>query len=298
MMLVVCGAMLWGVSGNVAQYLFSAHGINPGWMTSVRMLSAGALFIAAATTVERGKVWKVWTERKSRIGLLIFGTFGMIGAQYTYFEAVAAGNAATATLLQYLNPVIIIVYFLIKWKKRPTGRELSAICLALTGVFLLVTKGHLDQISIAPATLFWGILSAFGGAVYSTQPAALLKKWGAAVIVGWGMIVGGLTMSFFYPPWIFHGQLTPETLFGVAFVILFGTLAAFYLYLVSLKFLRPIETSLFGCAEPLSAAVVSVVWLNVPFTALDWLGAACIVSTVVVLSWSRKAGQRHIEIRN
>ncbi|TGA97846.1 EamA family transporter [Sporolactobacillus shoreae] len=287
--LVLSGAILWGVSGNVAQYLFRTGGINPGWLTSVRMLSAGSLLIIAVLAGEQREVaWKIWADRKSRAGLLIFGLCGMIGAQYTYFEAVAAGNAATATLLQYLNPVIIIVYLLIKWKKKPSIKEVAAIFLALAGVFLLVTKGHPNQISIAPAALFWGILSAFGGAVYSMQPAALLKRWGAAAVVGWGMIIGGLAMSSFYPPWIFRGQLNLETLSCVAFVILFGTFAAFYLYLASLKFLQPIETSLLGCAEPLSAAVVSVVWLSVPFTVSDWFGAVCIVSTVVVLALSRK----------
>ncbi|GAY77025.1 permease of the drug/metabolite transporter (DMT) superfamily [Sporolactobacillus inulinus] len=43
-----------------------------------------------------------------------------------------------------------------------------------------------------------------------------------------------------------------------------------------------------GCAEPLSAALVSVVWLHVPFTLFDWLGALCIIGTVVSLAFAQK----------
>lgn len=285
--LVLSGAILWGVSGNVAQYLFHQYSVDPGWMTSIRMVSSGMLLLLVSGAVGRNSdVFRIWTDGPSRNGLLIFGIFGMIGAQYTYFEAVAAGNAATATLLQYLNPALIIIYLLIRGRRKPSRKELAAIFLAMAGVFLIVTKGHPDHLSIAPAALFWGILSAFGGAIYSMQPAGLLKKWGAAVVVGWGMMIGGVIMCFFYPPWVTAVRWTPAAFFCLSFVILFGTFAAFYLYVASLRFLQPIETSLLGCAEPLSSAIVSVLWLSVPFTLFDWLGAACIISVVIVLSLS------------
>lgn len=287
--LVLSGAILWGVSGNVAQYLFSTGDIEPGWLTSVRMLGAGVLLIFLSMCTRGKSVWTIWMRKESAGNLLVFGLIGIIGAQYTYFEAVAAGNAATATLLQYLNPVLIIIWLIIRWHRRPTHAELTAIVLALAGVLFLVTKGHLGRLSIAPSALLWGLLSAFGSAVYALQPVSLLKKWGAALVVGWGMIVGGTAMSIFYPPWIFPDSWSVATGTGVIFVTLFGTFLAFYLYLASLKYLKPIETSLLGCAEPLSAAAVSVVFMHVAFTVFDWLGAICIIMTVVVLSVRRRA---------
>jgi drug/metabolite transporter (DMT)-like permease len=289
MMLVLSGATLWGVSGNVAQYLFERQQIDAGWLTSVRMLTAGILLLALTQFgKERRLTWLVWKSWKTAAGILIFGIIGMIGSQYTYFEAIAAGNAATATLLQYLSPVLIMLYLIIRWRKKPSITEIAAICAALLGVFLIATKGHPNQLSIAPLAVFWGLMSALGGAIYAMQPGKLLKQFGAGVVVGWGMVIGGITMSFFFSPWSFHGALQVHTIIGVAFVILFGTLLAFYLYLASLKYLKPIETSLLGCAEPLSAAVVSVVWMHVPFTLYDWIGAVCIIGTVITLALAQK----------
>ena len=64
----------------------------------------------------------------------------------------------------------------------------------------------------------------------------------------------------------------------VLFVILFGTLIPFFLYLESLRYIRPTETSLLASAEPLTAAVAAVLWLKVPFGLPEWVGALCIAS--------------------
>ncbi|MCO7176395.1 DMT family transporter [Sporolactobacillus kofuensis] len=288
--LVLSGATLWGISGNVAQYLFESEQINAGWLTSVRMITAGLLLLVfTLLSKDRQLTWMIWMQKRTASALLIFGVFGMIGAQYTYFEAVAAGNAATATLLQYLSPVLIMIYLVIRRRRRPSVTELLAVFMALLGVFLIVTKGHPDQISIAPAAVFWGLLAALGGALYSTQPGKILKEYGAGVVVSWGMLIGGTVMSLFYSPWHVDHSFSLNEIVGVSFVIVFGTLLAFYLFLASLKYLNPIETSLLGCAEPLSAALVSVVWMHVPFTLFDWVGMVCIIGTVVTLTFAKTA---------
>jgi drug/metabolite transporter (DMT)-like permease len=41
---------------------------------------------------------------------------------------------------------------------------------------------------------------------------------------------------------------------------------------------------LYACAEPLSAALVSVLWLGVAFGWMDVLGSMCIVLTIYILS--------------
>jgi len=70
----------------------------------------------------------------------------------------------------------------------------------------------------------------------------------------------------------------------LAFILLFGTLAAFYLYIKALKLIGAQKSSLLTCAEPLSAAVLSVWWLGVSWGAMDWLGTLCILVTIVLLA--------------
>ena len=57
-------------------------------------------------------------------------------------------------------PVGILIYSCIKDKVAPTLGEIISIILAIGGTFLIATHGQLDQLSMTPAGLFWGLFSA------------------------------------------------------------------------------------------------------------------------------------------
>ena len=282
--LVLTGAILWGVSGTVAQYLFHKQGFSPEWLVVTRLLISGLILLAYSQLKMKQSIWKVWHHSSNRKDLILFGLFGMLAVQYTYFAAIHHGNAATATVLQYLAPVIIAGYLTIRSKVRPANYEVVAIIIALLGTFLLVTGGKLQSLAISAPAVFWGISSAFALAYYTLQPGQLLKEWGSILTVGWGMMIGGIGFSIVNPPWEFTGTWSLPSLLAVIFVVIFGTLIAFYCYLESLKYISPSETSLLASAEPLSAAFLAVVWLNVPFGWAEWFGTLFIISTIFILS--------------
>jgi len=286
MAMVLAGASLWGISGTVAQYLFR-HGYTAEWLVVIRLLLAGMLLLAVAYKKEGMRIWAVWKGKEDAINLVIFGVLGMLCVQYTYFAAITHSNAATATVLQYLGPVIVTIYMAAKAKRLPTSREMAAVILAMFGTFLLVTQGRISSLSISGAALFWGLASAVAMAFYTIHPYNLLKKWGAMIIVGWGMLIGGIGFSFVHPPWRLVGQWSPPAFAAIAFIVIFGTLIAFYCYLESLKYLSAAETSLLASVEPLSAVMTSVIWLKVAFGPPEWSGTFCIIATIALLSLSK-----------
>jgi drug/metabolite transporter (DMT)-like permease len=293
LVMVLVGASMWGLSGTVAQKLFHEYGFSPGWLVTVRLLISGALLLLmGAANGKKGQITGVWKNSKDRIHLLVFGILGMLGVQYTFFAAIDTGNAATATLLQYLAPLLIAVYVALGARKMPTMLEFVAIGLALVGTLLLVTGGKWDGLSVPGIAVFWGLLSAVALAFYTLYPASLLKKWGSEVVVGWGMLVGGCGMMLISPPWETSGQVwTGESVLLIAFVVLFGTLVAFYLYMESLRYISPTETSLLACIEPLVAVLASMVWLHVPFGIFEAIGGLCIIGTVTILTLRSKEKQ-------
>lgn len=282
--LVIVAALFWGISGTVSQYMFQHLHINTEWFTTVRLLLAGTLLLIIAYRNEGNHIFDIWKEKPDAIRLVIFGTVGMIGVQYTYLAAIAHGNAATATVLQYLGPGLVTLYYVLIEKRLPTLKEGMAVSSALIGTFLLVTHGNIDTLTISKEALFWGILAAFGLAFYTIYPITLLKKWGSFITIGWGMIAGGILFSLIRAPWQFEGQWHLATNFAFLFVVICGTVLAFYFYLDSLKYLKASETSLLACAEPLSAAFTSVIFLGVTFGWLDWTGTILILLTIVILS--------------
>ncbi|WP_102272944.1 EamA family transporter [Cytobacillus massiliigabonensis] len=284
-MMVLIGAVLWGISGTVAQYLFQYSGFSPEWLVVVRLLISGTILLFLASLKSEKKIWDIWKDKKDVSSLILFSIFGMLAVQYTFFAAIKHSNAATATVLQYLAPAMISCFIAIKAKRLPTIKELIAVILALLGTFLLVTKGSMSSLSISGIALFWGLTSAVALAYYTLQPLRLLARWGSAIVIGWGMLIGGLSFSLIHPPWKFVGQWSFNALLAVLFIIIFGTIIAFYCYLESLKYISASETSILASVEPLSAAFLSVVWLHISFGLEEWLGTVCIISTIIILSF-------------
>ncbi|MFE8697230.1 DMT family transporter [Cytobacillus sp. FJAT-53684] len=283
--MVLIGAVLWGISGTVAQYLFQYNGLSPEWLVVVRLLVSGTILLCLASLKGNQRIWDIWKDKKDVSSLVLFSIFGMLAVQYTFFAAINHSNAATATVLQYLAPAMISCFLAIRVKRLPTIKEFFAVVLALLGTFLLVTKGSMSSLSISGIALFWGLTSAVALAYYTLQPLRLLAKWGSAIVIGWGMLIGGTSFSFIHPPWKFVGQWSFNAFFAVLFIIIFGTLIAFYCYLESLKYISASETSILASVEPLSAAFLSIVWLHVSFGLEEWLGTLCIISTIIILSF-------------
>ncbi len=287
-LLALIASVLWGISGTFAQFLFQRRGINVEWLITTRMLIAGFMLLMIAAFNKNPDLWKIWKIKRDAIQLLLYSITGILAVQYTYFAAIKHSNAATATVLQFAAPVLIAIYLAFKNHKFPKTFEFVAILLAVLGTFLLVTHGNIHSLSISGIAFFYGIASAFSFAIYTLQPIALLKKYSSTVIIGWGLFIGGVAFSFIKAPWIVEGDWDVYTFSYTSFIILFGTFAAFYFYLKAVKLIGGQKTSLLSSAEPLSATILAILWLNIPFETIDWIGSICIISTVFLLGKKEK----------
>lgn len=283
-MLAIAGATFWGISGTFGQFLFQERAVNVEWLITVRMLIAGIILLVFSFVKRPQETFEIWKNKKDTLQLILFGLIGILSVQYTYFVTIRHSNAATAAVLQYIGPVLIAVYLALKNRRMPKSIEILAIGLAVIGTFLLVTHGNIGTLSISKMAFFMGIASAFALAIYSLQPVKLLNKYNSGVVVGWGMLIGGVAFSFIKAPWQTAGNWDNYALISIVFIVLFGTLIAFYAYLTAVKLIGGQKSSLLASAEPLSAAILSVVWLKVPFHYIDWLGSICIISTIFILS--------------
>ncbi len=281
--MVVIAATMWGLSGTAAQWVFQQKHITTEWLVFVRMIASGFCLLAFASF--RGiPLFHIWRERNSRLLLVSFSLVGMLGVQYTYFLSIAYGNAAAATLLQYLAPIYIVLYFLIRERKHPSVSIWGALILATCGIFLLLTNGKLSALSISFPAFLWGIVSGVLLAFYTICSAKLLKKWDSLIIVGWAMVVGGVVMipivrSFLEP----FFTLDFPTIVSILFIVICGTLLAFLLFIESIRYLSPTESSILSSVEPLSAIIASVLFLHVSFGFFQTLGSLLIIITVILL---------------
>jgi len=213
--LVIIGALMWGVGGTVSQKLFQQYAVDVDWMVTTRLLIAGILLLTVQLFKKRrSQIVDVWKNRRTAFRLVIFGLFGMLAVQYTYMASIEAGNAEVATLLQYMAPVLIILYVVMSKQAVLTRHDVVTVALALTGCFLLLTNGSLSGLSVPTSAIVWGVLSALTLAFYTLYAVSLLKHFDSLVIVGWSMIIGGVALSFVHPPWQMDFTSLPAEAYG------------------------------------------------------------------------------------
>lgn len=289
--LVILGATFWGVSGTAAQKVFQQFAIEVNWLVTTRLIIAGLLLLTVVYFRKGSEhVFEIWKNRRVAFQLIIFGLFGMLAVQYTYMASINYGNAAVATLLQYLSPVMIISYFVLSGKSKLTRQDALTVTLALVGCFFLLTNGSISELSVPLKAIVWGVLSGVALAFYTLYAVNLLAQYDSLVIVGWAMTIGGVAFSFIHPPWdITFSGLTLEIYLYLIFIIIFGTMIAFWFYIESLNSLSPKETSLLGTLEPLAAVLTTVFWLKEPFGFFQWFGAACMLGMIVFLALHKES---------
>ncbi|MFC6171384.1 DMT family transporter [Loigolactobacillus jiayinensis] len=288
-LLASIGAILWGVSGPIAQWLFTTRHMSLIWLIESKMLLSGLilLLVAALLPKERRRLFALWHSWRSILALVVFTVCGMGAMQFVYYKAVAVGNAATATILQFLSPVFIVLYTMLRERTAPRRADLIAVIVALLGTFLLVTGGQPTHLAISPAAFFWGVATGMAAAAYVLLPIHLLAQYGAIAISGWAMTLGGILFNLIRPGWHQIPQLDPLGNLGYWFIVIPGTVIAYSLYLASLDYISATAVGLLDAFEPLAATILSVLYLNVHFGWVELIGTLLILSTVFILALAR-----------
>ena len=294
------GGVCWGFSGTCAQYLYQHYEIDPLFITWVRMLGSGILFLILLAFIQRGKLRAIAGDRRELGRLALFGIAGLFLCQFTYTTSVNATNAGTATVLQSLNTVFILAATCLMMRRAPRAMELGGLALALVATWLIATKGNLTALMIPPAGLAWGLINAASCTFYIMYPKHLFARWGSLPVTGIGMLIGGIAAVAIWGLGGLWGAapVVPELgLDGVlvlAAIVVVGTLAAFGLYLHGVSIVGSVKGGLLGTTEPASAMVFAALWLGTMFTWADWIGLVLMMAMIflVTLSGSKEAGDR------
>lgn len=283
MLYVLLAAIFWGSSGVAAQYIMEQSQISAPFLTMIRLLFSGFILLTLSF-MQGDNIFGMFKIRRDALSLIIFSLFGALLVQLTFLVAIEKSNAATATVLQFLSPTIIVMWFAAILKKRPSRYVMMAVATSLIGTFLLVTHGNPTSLSISKAALFWGIASAFAAAFYTTFPSKLIGQYGTLPVVGWSMLIGGAALLPFYAGQHSGFVINTHVLLAFFYLVVVGTALTFSIYLKGAQMIGGPKASILSCAEPLSSALLSLVLLGVSFTLPDWLGTLLILSSVALIS--------------
>ena len=282
-LMTLIAGIAWGLSGACGQYLL-AHGFTAIGLTTIRLVFSGAVLLLLAYLADQEKVKAFLRDRSSYLPLLLFAFLGLLMTQLTYLEAIDATNAGTATVFQYLCPIVVLAYSCVKDRVAPTVSEVISMVLAIAGTFLIATHGQLNQLAITPKGLVWGLVSAFAYALYIILPIQLIQKWGSMLVIGVGMAIPGILMLPFSGLLSSSENYRFDTWMALFGLVVIGTIFAYTAFLKGTSLVGAVKGSLLASFEPVSAVFFSFIIMNEHFFAIDFIGMAMILLAVLLIS--------------
>ena len=276
--------LIWGICGILGEYFFSHYQVSSGWITSMRLLVAGSFVIVLSSIKLRFQLFEIWKNRNNYLPFLAYAILGIFSVQYFFYLCVEYSNATTATILQFISPVFILFYNRIIYKKKASKSAIFYVLVAMVGVFLMATKGDLSKLSITPLALLTGLLSALGVMFNVILPQRFAKKYGFVPTVGWGMIIAGIFSNFIYPVYKISFQVDAISICICLTIAFLGTAFAFFLSMKAVSLVSPLVVSVVSASEPLSSAILSVLFLGLVLDGYLLLAMILIIIPMIFLS--------------
>lgn len=82
----------------------------------------------------------------------------------------------------------------------------------------------------------------------------------------------------------FTGTIDIYTLMAFLYVVIFGTVLSFVLYLASIRYIEPGETGIIASLEPLSTILFSFLILGMTFGTFELMGMVLIIAAVIAVT--------------
>ena len=276
--------LIWGICGILGEYFFTHYQVSSGWITSMRLLIAGSSVLILAFYKLKFHLFDIWRDKKNYLSFLAYAILGIFSVQFFFYLCVEYSNATTATVLQFISPIFILAYDRIIYKKKASRNAILYVLIAIVGVFLMATKGDLSTLSITPLALVTGLLSALGVMFNVILPQKFAKEYGFVPTVGWGMIVAGIFSNFLYPVYQISFQLDWISIAICLTIAFLGTAFAFFLSMKAVSMVSPLVVSVVSASEPLSSAILSILFLGLVLDGYLLLAMILIIIPMIFLS--------------
>lgn len=96
-------------------------------------------------------------------------------------------------------------------------------------------------------------------------------------------MASGIAGLFLANPIVTAEGLDAKAWLALTYIVLAGTVSAFWLYLACLKYISPVTAGLVVCLEPTSAYVFGIMFMNLKLGWIECLGIAMVISQVCLV---------------
>lgn len=292
-------AFLFGINATVSK-LALGSGLSSLDLVQLRSMGS-ALILLAFLLFTRPASLRV--GRRELGFLVVVGIIGIGLVQWFYFVAISRLPVGIALLLEYLAPVLVVLW--VRFVRHETVRSRMWAALTLAVIGLAIVARVWDGLTLDGLGLLAGLAAAASLATYYLSSERGMGTRDPVSLAAWTFTAAALFWSVIRPPWTFDWSqlgddvVAPAPLDGlsvqlwvfVVWIIVFGTVVPYTFILVALRSLGSARTGLLGMAEPVMAGLVAWIVLGETLSGIQLLGAALILGGIVLAETARQGSK-------
>ena len=282
---------MWGVSATLGRAAFTGRLLPKGQalrpidplILSQSRTTFSFIVLLIALVLLRG-----WNRLRLPVSdfrrMFVLGILGVAASNYLYYLAIQRTDVATAIILQYTAPILVLLYTVARGLQKPTVQRIAAVGLAVTGIALVIgifgsTGFRLDAIGVIAA-----LGAAFSFAFYNVGGHSILARYDRWTVLLYVILSASLFWIVVNPPWKIAAAhySVDQWLFLLVFSLV-SVLAPFSLYFAGLQHLEPTRAIVVSCLEPVFSIVIAAVALGEIVRPLQTVGIVLVLVAIVVV---------------
>lgn len=286
-LLAVGSAASFALSGIFASALMGA-GWTAGAAVTARIVFAALVLIGPTIFMLRGS-WQL--VRGAWGSLLLFGVLAVAGCQLAFFLAVQFIPPSLALLIEFMGPVMLMLWAWARTRVAPTVLTLIGAALAVLG--LVAISGAIAGGGLHPLGIVFALIAAVGNAAYYAAGAKADHGIPPLPFVGLGLGIAAVILVVVSATGLlpFAASTAPGIIAGAEFspwaiiagMVLISTVLAYVLGVAASRRLGATVASFTGYSEPLFGILWTILLLAVVPTSIQWIGAALIIAGVATV---------------
>jgi drug/metabolite transporter (DMT)-like permease len=284
----VLGVLAFSLRPILIKLSYAAHPVSPTTLLFLRMTLSLPFFLVIGWWL---RLQQPRLTPRDWASVALLGFLGYYAASFLDFIGLQYVGAGVGRLILFLFPTLVLLLSFLFLHKKPTGRELLALFLSYAGIALVVSN------QIAPSAegrlFLFGALLIFAGAlfyaVYLVAGSQLVKRVGSMRFTAYSMAISSIPAVLQFA-WLEPASALdlPAAVWGYAAILAtLSTVVPVFLQAEALKRIGANHFALIGAVGPVSVALTSALGLDEPFTSIQALGGALVISGVLLVSLRR-----------
>lgn len=274
---IIAAGLLWSTM-SIFTRRFTAMGFTEFEIMSTRAYISAILLLIYNLLRNRDGL-----KLKRIIDLKYFAAAGLVGIiffSWAYMKSINLSSTSVAATLLYTAPAIVMIFSVIFFGEKFTGRKLLVLLMTFIGC-LLVTGLLEDGGNVSAAGILFGLGAGFGYAMYTVFTAFAIKKYNSTTITFFTFLISSVFLMPFSISVITKIFENGMLMFSVIFALV-TTVLPFTIYTNGLAKVEASKASLMAAVEPVSAALIGIFLFNESASIMKIAGIALVAVSVTM----------------